>query len=271
MNESKESLVKAIEESSDVLDKFEEWIATQKHIPKNIPRSVLIRYFHVKQNDLEEAKKLLDGNVKFRLKHPFYFTDRRLDTEEFRCSNKLFQLIECPKMTKEKHHITVFRIKNPDVSNFVIKEIIKTFFLVQDMCAVETPRINRNIFIYDAKGATLKHFMKLVTNLSTVLHFLYYEEHYIHVDIINNHFVNCSPIVNKVVNLISPFLKKESVENMVFHSSFNTLHEYIDKDCLPIEYGGNFGTLDEFHEINLKQLFKNRDYLGRKENFLLQN
>ena len=36
MNESKESLERAIEESSEVLDKFEEWIATQKHIPNNI-------------------------------------------------------------------------------------------------------------------------------------------------------------------------------------------------------------------------------------------
>jgi len=143
--------------------------------------------------------------------------------------------------------------------------------MVQDMCAVEAPRINRNVFIYDAKGATLKHFMKVVTNLSTILHFLYYEEYFIHIDIINNHFVNCSPILSKLVNLISPFLKKESVENMVFHSSFDTLHEYIDKDSLPIEYGGNAGTLDELHEINIKQLFKNRDYLGRKENFLLLN
>ena len=51
-------------------------------------RSVLIRYYHAKQNDLEEAKNLLDGNVKFRLKHQFYFTDRRLNTEEFRRSTK---------------------------------------------------------------------------------------------------------------------------------------------------------------------------------------
>lgn len=143
--------------------------------------------------------------------------------------------------------------------------------MVQDMCAVEAPKINRNIFIYDAKGATFKHFMKLVTNLATVLHFLYYEEHYIHINIINNHFVNCSPILNKVINLVSPFLKKESVENMVFHSSFDTLHEYIDRDCLPVEYDGNCGTLDEFHDINLKQLCKNRDYLSKEENFFLPN
>lgn len=36
MSELKESLLKAIEENSEVLSKFEEWIATQKHIPKNI-------------------------------------------------------------------------------------------------------------------------------------------------------------------------------------------------------------------------------------------
>lgn len=36
MNDSKDSLEKAIEKSSEILEKFEEWIGTQKHIPKNI-------------------------------------------------------------------------------------------------------------------------------------------------------------------------------------------------------------------------------------------
>lgn len=36
MNDSMDSLEKAIDESSEILDQFEEWIDTQKHIPKNI-------------------------------------------------------------------------------------------------------------------------------------------------------------------------------------------------------------------------------------------
>jgi len=36
MNDSMDSIEKAIEESSEILDKFEEWIGTQKHIPRNI-------------------------------------------------------------------------------------------------------------------------------------------------------------------------------------------------------------------------------------------
>ena len=50
---------------------------------------MLIRYYHAKQNDIEEAKQMLDANVKFRMKHQFYFAERRLDTEEFRRSTKV--------------------------------------------------------------------------------------------------------------------------------------------------------------------------------------
>ena len=36
MSASMESLEKLIEDNNDKLDELEEWIATQKHIPKNI-------------------------------------------------------------------------------------------------------------------------------------------------------------------------------------------------------------------------------------------
>ena len=43
-----------------------------------------MRYFKVCDYDLEKAEKLLDLNVKFRIKHQYLFTDRDPDGEEFR-------------------------------------------------------------------------------------------------------------------------------------------------------------------------------------------
>lgn len=46
-------------------------------------KAILFRYYKVCNFDIEEAKKLLDINVKFRIKHQYLFDDRDIDTEEF--------------------------------------------------------------------------------------------------------------------------------------------------------------------------------------------
>ena len=47
-------------------------------------RIVLFRYLKVCDNNLEESKKLLDINVKFRIKHQYLFVNRDVDSEGFR-------------------------------------------------------------------------------------------------------------------------------------------------------------------------------------------
>ena len=102
MNESREFYESALEENRGILDKFQEWILTQSHLPKNIrkendfklflknlkklnftARITLLRYFKICHCDLEEVKKLLDINVKFRIKHQHLFADRDIDSKEF--------------------------------------------------------------------------------------------------------------------------------------------------------------------------------------------
>ena len=48
-----------------------------------LARPMLLRCLKVCQCDLEEAKKLLDKNVKFRIKHQYLFADRDIDSEDF--------------------------------------------------------------------------------------------------------------------------------------------------------------------------------------------
>ena len=52
-----------------------------------LARNVLIRYLKVRDYDLDEAKKLVDANVKFRIKNKYLFTNRDIDSEDFQ---KLF-------------------------------------------------------------------------------------------------------------------------------------------------------------------------------------
>ena len=44
--------------------------------------------------------------------------------------------------------------------------------------------------------------------------------------------------------MIKPFLTEEVKNTIVFHSSFESFHKYVDKDILPRELGGTQGPFE---------------------------
>jgi hypothetical protein len=86
------------------------------------------------------------------------------------------------------------------------------------------------------------------------------------------HFVNCSTVVTKAISFFKSLLSKELKEKFYFHSSgFESLHEFIDKEHLPVEYGGTQGSLKDYQENTLSNLHKYRDFVMDDENFFLVN
>ena len=141
--------------------------------------------------------------------------------------------------------------------------------MVHDLLALNVPNTNGLIAIFDAKDFSFWHFMKLVQHVATVVHFLQYVQEADCIDIRKIHFVNCSPIVSKVHAFIKPFLARETASIMYFHPTFESLHEHVDKEYLPIDFGGCEGTLDEHMKNTLNNLRKHRDYLTKNDNFFL--
>lgn len=83
--------------------------------------------------------------------------------------------------------------------------------------------------------------------------------------IMEYHLINCGFIINAIVSLVFPFLSEESKKNIHFHNSsnFSSLHEFVNRDALPPEYGG---TLPETDNLKCRKLlFENEDKM--LENF----
>jgi hypothetical protein len=52
-----------------------------------------------------------------------------------------------------------------------------------------------------------------------------------------------------VFSLIRPLLGEYLKNNIIFHSSYESLHEHINQDALPEEFGGNCGKLDNANSV----------------------
>lgn len=144
--------------------------------------------------------------------------------------------------------------------------------MIHDMSIVIEPDTNGIVSIYDANGFTFSHFIRLLSQIQTLFHFLQYGQESVCVEMQQIHVINCSQIVSKLVSIMKPFLGKELRENMHFHSNgLGTLHKYVDKECLPVELGGFEGNLDDYMEDIIRKLHKHKDFLTRNENFFLIN
>ena len=180
------------------------------------------------------------------------------------------QFIGLPKKTKEGCTVEVYRVADTSLNYFILKDLFKSVFMVHDLTALNEPNTNGLIAIFDAKDFSFWHFMKMVSHAATLIHFLQYVQEADCIDIRQIHFVNCSPIVRKVQSFIKPFLTREISNIMFFHSlGFDTLHEFVSKEYLPIDFGGCEGTLDEYMERTLNNMRKHRDFITKNENFFL--
>lgn len=118
------------------------------------------------------------------------------------------------------------------------------------------------VCIFDSKDFSIWHFLKLASNVPTVRLFMRYVQEAVPHRLIDNHFVNCSPILTKIIALIRPFMKKELFDTFHFHTGgFESLHEAVPKECLPNEYEGTVGPLEKYYDDFLRQMDEARDYL----------
>lgn len=71
------------------------------------------------------------------------------------------------------------------------------------------------------------------------------------------HFINIPSMMNKIMSLIQPFLKKELSDNIKIHQpDSETLKDIISTEFLPKELGGNFKSLKEIQsKVNFIVLF----------------
>lgn len=91
-------------------------------------------------------------------------------------------------------------------------------------------------------------------------------------NLVNVHFINVPSFINQVMAVIRPFLRKEVEKLIRFHKSgSDTLYDFVPKELLPVEYGGETGTLDELRQEWRKKIELHRDYLIDKNNWLLKN
>ena len=175
----------------------------------------------------------------------------------------------------KKLRMIALRLINTNSKNFNTNDAVKFLFVVLDYLHSITNNgviSDGEICIFDAKDFSIWHFFKLAGCISTVRLFMRFVQEAVPHRLVQNHFVNCSPILTKVIALIKPFMQKELSETLHFHTDgLESLHKMVPKIYLPSEYGGSLGSIDKIYEDFMRSLNDARDFVGNDENWGLKN
>lgn len=119
--------------------------------------------------------------------------------------------------------------------------------------------VEGEIFILDVVGFSFKQFLDLSKNVKTLLHYVKFLQEAAPVKLVCNHITNMSTIIDGVMMLVKPILSKDVNDVVHFHKvGSDTLLKHIDKEVLPIDYGGENGTIDEHFQEWLKEFATKR-------------
>lgn len=217
---------------------------------------LLFRYLKIYDFNLEKAKKLLLVNLEMRAKNPDLFEKRDLLSDEFQRVYKVQHVFSMPETTPENNKVTIFRIVESDTDKYNVCEIFRFLLATLDAKLVTTVTNEENdmlhdgdIFVNDMTNFGFKVLMKFIANLSLVKNHLKYSQEATPMKMVQNHYVNCSAAIPKLLSFLKPFLNKEVADSLYFHSNLETLHAIVPKECLPEEYGGTGGKSEEINRV----------------------
>uniref|UniRef100_A0A1A9VUG1 CRAL-TRIO domain-containing protein n=1 Tax=Glossina austeni TaxID=7395 RepID=A0A1A9VUG1_GLOAU len=262
------------ESEAEVLAKIndlEEWYQMHPQMPRKIDKRILRRFIRVMDDDLEQAKRLLEVHYKMRNQFANIFIERDpLDkgTEQL---FKLWDMIPLPGLTKDNCSVAFHRLRDSNTDKFNFTDGAKCLIMMFDTRFICDERISEGeISVIDMNGCTLGHVAKISWRELRIIATLTQDG--LPAKIKSVHYLNSPPFMGKLMRVLKWFLKSEIVQSMHFHlSPHETLYEHVPKDMLPFEYGGKAGKLCDLRKFWQQRLKDQRSYLMDPEYWAIDN
>ena len=169
-----------------------------------------------------------------------------------------------PELTPDGKRISIARAVKYDFETPNIADMIKLTFMVGDLRLKLEETGVFDVYIADFNFPLAKHFYK-INPLVLKKMFMCVQEAY-PVLIKEVHLVNAPPFIEFVMTIVKPFLSPALSEVIHVHTSIETLYEFVPKNILPEEYGGNAGKLSDLYDQWIRTFEEHRSWFEKEEN-----
>ncbi|KAJ8676442.1 hypothetical protein QAD02_012229 [Eretmocerus hayati] len=258
-----EELKKNPELKESEMQALRDWCAKQPHLPK-ISDSELALFLHSNYYKLEPTKSTIDTFYTIRTHVPEFFANRDpVYSAELRKIFSLAAILPLEKRTKEGYTVLVGKLVDTDASNWVYNDHMKYLSMCIDLWMYENGSTNGHILLFDTAGVAIGHAARI--NPMGLKKFLCYLQDGLPVRLKAMHFTSMNPVMETILNMMRPFMKKELLDVLQLHSSVDTLDKFVPLDILPEEFGGKAGSIKDLHKEQIKKLQDHRDWFLEEE------
>lgn len=240
-----------------------DWVLQQPHLPEDCADPVRLEHLlFSSKNSLEKVKQAIDLYYTVRGQLTEFYEDRDPLSEAFKFTLDNTMVFPLPRLTPEGHRTLVFRVFNPDTSNFVASEVMKLTFMVGDLRLQEDISLG-DILIFDLRNISLGHLS--TCTLPLVKKFMFCGQKAFPIRQNQVHLVYAPSYADKLVALFKPFLSEKLAKRFYVHQGLGDLLDYVPISVLPEDYGGKQPSLKEIHESWRKRLIDSRNWFLQQE------
>ncbi|XP_025414704.1 alpha-tocopherol transfer protein-like [Sipha flava] len=244
---AEEEYAKNPEVSRETINDLKKWIATQPHLPQNMPEEMLILFYHSCYFNVEQTKNCIEVYYTLKTETPEFFANRDITRPELVNALNTLDYGCLPTRNPNGYQIIYHKLRLFEANKYVFNDGVKLLVMAMDACFKVDGTCPGYIFLFDMRGVRLGHLTRL--SISSLRKFFTFIQEGLPVRLKGIHVLNTQSIVDKIMILVKPFMKKELLSMVHFYTErdHEKIYDILPKECLLEDYGGLSQSIEKSH------------------------
>ncbi|XP_035793773.1 alpha-tocopherol transfer protein-like [Anopheles albimanus] len=244
------------------LKEIKQWLIGQPHLPALEDHDIAL-FLHANYNNQQATQTTIENYCSSRTNYRDFFADRDIFSDSLQTALSIMMFAMLPGETKEGYKMVYSRLRTTDTTHFNHPQILKTMAMCMDLWVKLEGNANGHILLSDMQGMHKGHLTKF--SMGAVKKQSFYFQEALPIRLKQIHFINVNPLMNRIMFLVRPFMRKDVQEMINMHVTNDTLYSVIPQESLPNEYGGKAGTFEEMDKSFKAKLYAHRDWFKETE------
>ncbi|OWR54933.1 Alpha-tocopherol transfer protein [Danaus plexippus plexippus] len=131
----------------------------------------------------------------------------------------------------------------------------------------ESEEVDGDVYILDADVATVNHFARFTPMLIKKFLLCIQASEAYPIKLKQVHVINISPIVEKIINFVMPFLKEKIRQRVFVHTDVNDLYKHVPQEIMPTDYGGKVGSMNDIYHAWIKKTEESKGWFSEQDKY----
>ncbi|KAH8327389.1 hypothetical protein KR074_005318, partial [Drosophila pseudoananassae] len=271
--ELQENAIKILNEVPERLDDdiaaLRTWIKQQPHLKARTDDQFLVNFLRGCKFSLERTKSKIDRFYTLRTKYPEFYGGHNVDVDKLLEIFRLGSIVLLPRPLNDNGpRLALIRMAAYDPNKYTFQEVNVAGGLMQQIMLDEddVAIVNGMISILDLSNVTTGHFLQMTPTFAKKM--TVFQEEALPLRPQGIHFINTPNGFETIFNMVKPMMSKKQQGRLYVHGTkWEALYEQIPKQYLPVEYGGENGSIPELLKEWEQRILAYRNYWEEEKNY----